>query len=267
MSKDYFLHTGEIDKQRLTILNKVYNPSAISFLKDSGLKPGMTILEVGCGTGHMACDLAAYLGPEGKVIATDSSKEQIEIAKQVAKAKNIKNIDFHICNVFDLNDLTLNYDATYGRWVVEFTPQPEKALEVVYQNLNKGGLLVYEASNMEQTSYFSFPYQAIIEKWHSNATKMFTSFNYPLKFGYEAYSVFKKLGCHDIQTRVNQGILTTPEEKSVYRLGLITGKSTYLQKNIATEQEIEKLMEDFSVFEQSDAISGFYHNILVSGVK
>ena len=41
------------------------------------LKPGMTVLEFGCGTGHMACEIAKAVGPAGRVIATDNSEAQI----------------------------------------------------------------------------------------------------------------------------------------------------------------------------------------------
>lgn len=75
MNKKYLLSTGESDYDRLSILSKLYNPLALYFLTDSGLKPGMTVLEIGCGSGHMACDIAKLVGPKGKVIAIDSSEK------------------------------------------------------------------------------------------------------------------------------------------------------------------------------------------------
>lgn len=267
MNDQYLLSTGEIDRQRLTILNKLYNPTALNFLKENGLTPGMTILEVGCGTGHMACELAKYVGPSGRVIAIDSSEDQIKIAKETARQHGIDNIEFHICNVFDLGSLGLNYDATYGRWVVEFSQQPEQALALMYQYLNTGGLLAYEATNMKQTAYFSYPYNPIIEEWHSIAPKMFEAYGYNLTFGYQAYHVFKELSCKNITTKINQAILRTCEEKSIYRLGLLTSKPVLVEKNIMSEHEIAVLSDKFVEFEKSNAISGFYHNILVSAIK
>ena len=45
----------------------------------------MTVLEVGCDSGHMACYLTKYVGPKGKVTAINSSEDQIKVAKQTAK--------------------------------------------------------------------------------------------------------------------------------------------------------------------------------------
>ena len=157
MNKKYILSTGEIDRKRLTLLSKLYNPPALNFLATNGLKPGMHVLEVGCGTGHMSCALAKHVGLSGKVIAIDNSESQLNIAKETAKALRVTNIDFHLCDVFDLAKLGLNYDATYGRWVIEFTQNPKLALETMHKHLNPGGILAYEATNTEQTAFFFLP--------------------------------------------------------------------------------------------------------------
>lgn len=267
MKSIYFIDTGTADRQRLTILNKTYNPPALAFLKDSGLKPDMSILEVGCGTGHMACDLAKYLGSSSKVIAIDNSEAHINIAKETARSAGVNNIEFHVCDVFDIEKLGINYDATYGRWTLEFTQNPTRALELMYQYLNPNGILAYEAFNMQHPNCFSYPYTSIIEQWHAIGPKVFRAYNYKLQFGFEAFAVFKNLLCKNILLRPNQAILTTPEEKSVYRLGLATSRNAILEKNIMTELEIQTLLTEFEAFEKNDTISGFYQNILISGIK
>ena len=88
-----------------------------------------------------------------------------------------------------------------------------------------------------------------------------------MQFGYEIFNVFKTLKCKNINSRISQAILTNPEEKSVYRLGLHTSKQSCLDKEIMSLDEIEILLNELSAFEQSDGISGFYQNILISGIK
>lgn len=267
MKNEYFFLTGEADKQRLTILNRLYNPIALQFLQDSGLKPGMTILEVGCGTGHMACDLAQVVGSQGKVIAIDSSAAQIAVAKETAKQANIKNIDFYICDVANLDQLGITYDATYGRWVLEFSENPAAAIALMYKHLNKNGILAYEASNIQQTLYFSHPHTPLIEKYHSIGSKMFSAHNCATYFAFEINQIFHELNCKNQKLKVNQAILNTAEEKSVYRFGLIAATAALLEKKIMSESEIKTLINECIAFEESNAISGFFHNILISGIK
>jgi ubiquinone/menaquinone biosynthesis C-methylase UbiE len=267
MTDNYLLKTGDADYQRLTILNRLYNPTALHFLADSGIKAGMTILEIGCGTGHMACELAKLVGPSGKVIAIDSSAAQIDVAKRTAQQAGIKNIEFLVHDMRELNILNRGYDATYGRWVIEFTEQPEVILAEMYHYLKPGGILAYEATNWKQEHYFSWPHSETVKKWHSIGPKMFTFANYNFEFGYQAYHEFKKLGCHDIKTCVNQAIAKTPEEKSIYRLGMDTLTPKLLEHNIMTQPEIDTFCEELKQLENSDIICGFYKNILISGIK
>ncbi len=228
----------------------------------------MTILEIGCGTGHMACELAKVVGPKGKVIAIDSSPEQIQVAQQTAQQANIKNIDFHICRVEDLGKLNKNYDATYGRWVIEFLSEPEKVLNVMYRYLNKGGLLAYEACSIKQSAFFSRPHSSIPAEFHSVGPKSFPHYNDgQIEFSHEIYHLFKKLNCHNITMKPTQGILTTPEEKSVYRLGMLTAENALIEKNIMTKAEIEDFAKRAYEFERSDSIAGFYLNYHIGGLK
>jgi ubiquinone/menaquinone biosynthesis C-methylase UbiE len=265
--ENYFLTTGDADYQRLAILNKLYNPLAIHFLATSGVKEGMTILEVGCGTGHMACDLAKLVGTTGKVIAIDSSPAQIAVSKKTAEQAGIKNIEFLVHDMRELNTLNREYDATYGRWTIEFSENPKAILADMYRYLKPGGILAYEATNMQQTQFFSSPHSATVDKWHTLGPKVFATANYKLEFGFEAYHEFKKLGCNDIKTLVNQAIATTPEEKSVYRLGMYASTPALINKGIMTQAEIDDFCQECEELEHSDVICGFFKNILVSGVK
>jgi ubiquinone/menaquinone biosynthesis C-methylase UbiE len=53
-----------------------------------------SILEVNCGTGGLALQLAASIGSRGEVIATDSQAEQLELARAKAEVKKLNNVLF-----------------------------------------------------------------------------------------------------------------------------------------------------------------------------
>jgi hypothetical protein len=61
--------------------------------------------------------------------------------------------------------------------------------------------------------------------------------------------------------------LLTAEEKSVYRLGIYAAKESLLNNKIMSSQEIDAFCDKLAAFEKSDAISGFYSNVIVSGIK
>lgn len=95
MSKQekYILAVGDKDAKRLEIMNRILNPNSQRFINEY-IRTGMQILEMGCGVGIMTCWLAQQVGEQGKVIAVDSSQEQLDIVMMNAKHLNLNNIEY-----------------------------------------------------------------------------------------------------------------------------------------------------------------------------
>jgi len=263
MNKDYFLATGEADRLRLERLNKLYNPLSQYFLLQNGLKAGMTVLEVGCGAGDMACWLAKTVGPEGKVVAIDSSSEQIALCKEKAKAQGYNNIQFLCMDVREVDTLSDRFDMTYGRWVIYFTPDPRLVFEKIISVLKLGGVLSYETASDIREGYFSSPETPIMAKSFDLSCRVLSAHFMLLDLGARLYHMFKELGLDAINTLVNQPLMKTAEEKSVIRLAALTSKAHLLK--VMSEKEYEEYILELEAFEQSDVIAGYYRNILAAG--
>ena len=72
---------------------KLLNP--VKTLRALGIRAGMIVADVGCGTGFFTIPLAAVVGPRGRVLAADISREMIrDVGKRIEKAglKNIKTV-------------------------------------------------------------------------------------------------------------------------------------------------------------------------------
>ena len=63
-----------------------------------GLRDGQRIVEVGCGSGNIACWVAEQIAPGGSVLAIDNSSGQIEQARRQAQDRNLRNIEFHLAD-------------------------------------------------------------------------------------------------------------------------------------------------------------------------
>lgn len=82
----YILATGGKDTQRLQLLHDVHGPGTEALLRRTGLRVGMRVAEIGCGSGNTACWVAEQVGPTGSVLAVDISPDQIDEARQQALA-------------------------------------------------------------------------------------------------------------------------------------------------------------------------------------
>jgi len=78
----YAIRGGKEGKARLDLLARVMLPTTTQLLDCVGLIRGMKCLDVGCGGGHVALLMASKVGPEGRVIGTDTDGEILALARR-----------------------------------------------------------------------------------------------------------------------------------------------------------------------------------------
>jgi ubiquinone/menaquinone biosynthesis C-methylase UbiE len=107
----------------------------------SHLKPGMTVLELGCGIGSFTRELARS---GADVVAIDVSPELLEIAKANCSASNVR---YEIQNAYALNYSEDVFDSVVGSSVLHHL-EIEEALRDVYRVLKPSGTIYFTEPNM-----------------------------------------------------------------------------------------------------------------------
>src|SRR5215472_18660502 len=98
LAEHYILATGGKDVKRLRLLHEVYGPGTETLFHRVGLRDGLRVVELGCGSGNTACWVAQQVAPSGSVVAVDVSPDQIEVARKQAQRQNLRNIDFQVAD-------------------------------------------------------------------------------------------------------------------------------------------------------------------------
>lgn len=62
-------------------------------LENLGIKPGMTICDMGCGNGFYSLKMAEMVGENGKILAVDIQPEMLRLLKARAEEQGIENIE------------------------------------------------------------------------------------------------------------------------------------------------------------------------------
>lgn len=113
-------------------------------IKRSGIKEGMKVLEVGCGSGTFTDYVARSLGGEGYVFALDIQPEMLDQLKKKLmrfENRNISNV-FPItgdaCNMSFKNNY---FDLVFMVAVLQEIPENHKALIEIKRVLSPGGIL------------------------------------------------------------------------------------------------------------------------------
>jgi SAM-dependent methyltransferase len=140
---EYIIRGGIEGRERLRILSRVMQPATLELLRRAGARPGLSCLEVGCGGGDVACDLARMVAPGGHVLATDIDRPQLAIASSEAEAQGLDNIAFRYSDITrEIPDGP--FDFIHARFVLTHIPNPADALARMKSVLRPGGVVVLE---------------------------------------------------------------------------------------------------------------------------
>lgn len=106
-------------------------------------------LEIGCGTGSTAVLLSSHVK---QLVATDISKNMIDIGIQKAKDKNISNIDFLQAEVFDDRLAPQSFDVILAHNILHLLEDLPQAMERLSELLKPGGLLISKTPCLGENS-------------------------------------------------------------------------------------------------------------------
>ena len=107
------------------------------------VQPGETVLDVGCGTGTLAIDVARRVGRAGHVAGVDPGSQQIARARAKADRRNV-SIDFQIGVIEHLPFPDQTFDVVFSTLMMHHLPAPLKrqGLAEIARVLKPGGRLV-----------------------------------------------------------------------------------------------------------------------------
>src|SRR5512142_1695072 len=83
-------------------------------------QPGMHVLDVACGTGAPALQLARRVGPAGRVVAIDIAAEPLKVAAARASERGLTNVRFESADVHQLPFADADFDLVTSRFGVMF---------------------------------------------------------------------------------------------------------------------------------------------------
>ena len=104
------------------------------------LRPGLSLLDCGCGPGSITLGLAARVDP-GEVIGIDSAPGQIDRARQAASREGRRNVQFEAANVYALPFESGTFERVFSHALFEHLADPQGALRELYRVLAPGGVI------------------------------------------------------------------------------------------------------------------------------
>src|SRR3954451_24038579 len=91
---EYALGYSEREQRRLVAQSRFYGDLTERLFRDGGLRPGMSVLDVGCGVGDVSLLAASVVGPGGNVLGVDRAAASVATARERAGAAGLANVTF-----------------------------------------------------------------------------------------------------------------------------------------------------------------------------
>ena len=117
------------------------------------LKPGMRLLDVGCGPGSITSGLARCTEP-AETIGIDPSLDVIETARSLPNAKQAKHLSFEVGNIYEPRFGPETFDAVFAHQVLQHLRRPVDALRQMRVLLVSGGVLGVRAVDWGSTTFY-----------------------------------------------------------------------------------------------------------------
>ena len=126
------------------------------------LRPGLTLLDVGCGPGTITSDLAALVSP-GRVTAVEVTADALALARAEAAERGRTNIDFTVADVHALAFPDHTFDVVHAHQVLQHVADPVAALRELRRVCKPGGLVAVRDS--DYAAFTWFPAIAALDDW------------------------------------------------------------------------------------------------------
>ena len=218
------------------------------------LKPGIRVLDVGCGTGAISKDIAAIVGSQGSVTGIDNTAHFIESGKETYQA--VKNLELIHADVFEF-DTSDKFDVVISARVLQWLNNPVEALIRFKHFLKPDGQISVLDYNHELLSWTPSPPESMLQfyatflRWRADA-----GMNNHIAEDLSSY--FAEAGLKNVEVFNANEVYTKGEDNFIPRVGIwskVAVSTQMVEEGYISNDDRLKAIEDYNYWVNNEAES------------
>ena len=238
---DYVIRGGVEGRERLRVLSRVMQSTTLACLARAGIKEEMACLEVGCGGGDVAFDMARLVGPRGRVVGMDIDETQLELGRREAAGLELKNVEFRAGDITQ-STFAAEFDLVHARFVLTHLADPARALANMRGALRPGGVMVVE--DIDFRGHFSYPESAALARYVELYSEIVRRKGADANIGPRVPSLLTDAGFENVQMLVVQPAGMVGEVKLLTPITMQCIGPAVIAGGFASEAEVAGLVAE-----------------------
>lgn len=124
---------------------------------------GDAVVDVGCGFGDTAIELARMVGPSGSVLGLDCCDAFLDYGRRDAEAAGLNNVRFEVADV-QRYPFNADFDFCFSRFGTQFFENPVAALKNMRRALKPGGTMTMIVwRTIDDNPWLGLPKQIVLQ--------------------------------------------------------------------------------------------------------
>jgi len=234
------------------------------------LRPGMRLLDIGCGPGTITTGLARAVAP-GEVVGIDLVPDVIATAAQHLVESGITNARFEVASVYELPYEDASFDVVHAHQVLQHLAGPVEAAREAFRVLKPGGL--FAVRDADYATMQAYPRLPEIDTWRDLYHAVATRNAAEADAGRRLPSWLREAGFEDIESSGDAVVFADPDsvrnwgESWADRILYSSIAEQALEYGLATRADLEAISEGWRRWSTTPDAVFMYVNIQSVGVK
>jgi ubiquinone/menaquinone biosynthesis C-methylase UbiE len=242
-SASYIIDGGEPGAARLAVLGRTLAASSESFLKRTGLRPGVRVLDVGCGSGEVTGWMADVVGP-AEVVGVDVDLTVLAIARERWTARPAAP-RFVLADAAAVPAALGRFDVVYARFLLSHQTDPLAVLRQLRALCRPGGVVA--AEDVDIPTAFCEPPSEAFERANELYCRTAVARGADPRIGPRLAALFDEAGFADVEAGTVQHAFRAGEGKRLAELTHRSIRDAVLAGDLMDEDDFDEVHDELQL--------------------